>query len=264
MAVQKLPEITPPELDDDSLQFYYDSHPTEEDLMGDSYPQFNLIFYLVSVLRWFYQKQDWLIAANLSIYQTGYYKEPPVEPDVAFFNGVVLTEEETANLKSWKMKLGKSRPAPTVVFEISSDKTWKNDLGHKIIRYQQLGVKEYFAYDPNSPQYWPDKPVRLKGWRYEGEQIIELTADKKGWLWSEELESWLKPDRKFLRLYDQNRQLRLTEGEAGQLQADQEQTKAVQEQRRADQEQAKALEEQSAKMKAWAKLRELGIDPEKL
>jgi Uma2 family endonuclease len=243
MVVQKLPAITPPELSDDTLQFYYDSQPTEEDLIGDSYPQFNLIFYLVSVLRWFYRTEGWLITANLNIYQTGYYKEAPVVPNIAIFKRVVLTEEESARLKSWKMRLGNSRPAPQVVFEISSDKTWKADLNEKVIRYQQLGVKEYFAYDPNVPQYWPDKPLRLKGWRYEGDQIIELVADKQGRLWSEELESWLKADRKLLRLYDQNKQLRPTQEEARLMLAE---------------------VEQPAKEKAWAKLRELGIDPEKL
>ncbi len=52
------------------------------------------------------------------------------------------------------------------------------------------------------------------GWRYEANRIIELEPDERGWLWSEELESWLVADGSFLRLYDRDGQKRLTEGEA--------------------------------------------------
>ena len=66
--------------------------------------------------------------------------------------------------------------------------------------------------------------------------MVEQTTDVRGWLWSAELASWLAQDGALLRLYDRDGQLRLTEGEA----------------------------ERTAKEAAWAKLRELGIDPQQL
>ena len=56
-------------------------------------------------------------------------------------------------------------------------------------------------------------------------------------------ESWLAPDGPLLRLYDRDGRMRLTEGEA---------------------QRAAKEAERAAKEAAWAKLRELGIDPESL
>jgi hypothetical protein len=106
-----------------------------------------------------------------------------------------------------------------------------------------MGVKEYFAYDPNDPQYWRDKSRRLRGWRLSGDQLQELKPDERGWLWSEELDSCLGADGEFLRLYDKPGNMRLTKAET---------------------EQAAKEAERTAKEVAWAKLRELGINPEDL
>jgi hypothetical protein len=80
--------------------------------------------------------------------------------------------------------------------------------------------------------------------------MVEQSADTPGRLWSAELESWLVPDGALLRLHDHNQQLRLTEGEAERAAKEAERT-------------AKEAE-RAAKEAAWAKLRELGIDPEQL
>ena len=44
--------------------------------------------------------------------------------------------------------------------------------------------------------------------------MTPLWPNKDGFLWSEELASYLVPDEQLLRLADLNRQLRLTEAEA--------------------------------------------------
>jgi Uma2 family endonuclease len=233
-SVAVLPETIQPE--NDEPEYYYELYPTREDLMSESVAQSQLIYYLLSVLFWYYQQEGWLIVDDLKIFRASRrYKSYPVAPDIAVFKGVVLTAAQKRRLKSWKMILP-HRPAPNVVFEIASGGTWKEDLEDKPRKYQRLGVKEYFAYDPNDPMLWKGTAYRLRGWRYSGRKMIELEPDERGWLWSEELESWLVPDEAYLRLYDRNGQLRLTEKEA----------------------------EQAAKEKAWAKLRELGINPEDL
>ena len=217
------------------IEYYYDLHSTKEDLMGESVAQSELIDYKVSLLKFLFRRKSCFVASNLNIYQTSDPKEPPLAPDVALFKEVVVSEAEKEQLRSWKMILP-NRPAPSVVFEICSKKTWRDDLEKKPLKYGQMGVKEYFVYDPNQPRLWRNGP-RLQGWRYGADkQPQTIEPDERGWLWSEELASWLVEDGLFLRLYDPQGQIRLTGEET----------------------------ERIAKEKAWARLRELGIDPENL
>lgn len=190
-----------------------------------STPQFDLLHYLVEVLNWFYRKENWFIGGDLGIV---YSQEEYLAIGLGVFKRVVLTPAQRraqhiyrASLPDW--------PPPAVVFEISSENTWTQDLGSNLKRYEALGAKEYFAYDPNTPQVWQDRSRRLRGWSYAAGSAHEMTPDAQGRLWSEELESWLVPDDQYLRLLDRQGLRCLTKDEA-----------------------------------AFAKLRELGFDPEKL
>ncbi len=191
---------------------YYDSHPTNEDLIGPSAAQFQLIFYLLKVLEWLYQAEDCFIVSNLNIYCERRRNEYPLAPDVMMFKGVVPNPADRQP-RSWRL-YEPNRPAPHVVFEISAQETWRNDLEHKPAAYAALGAREYYAYEPNDPPYWPNGGGRLRGWWLERGAMIERRADQRGWIWSAELESWLVPDGALLRLYDRDGLLRMTEGEA--------------------------------------------------
>ncbi len=237
--VRKLNEIiAEPFLDEEAAiaqddYYYYDTHFTRKDLMSEADAHFKLIKYLVTLLEWYYRLENCYIGANINVYQDPGKNQKPISPDVMLVKNLVLAREERRKLKSWKMRL-KNRPAPTVVFEISLGKTWREDLEQKPAQYLKLGVKEYFSYDPNDPTVWRIEPrqraiVRLRGWSYKNGQIEEIQLNERGWLWSEELDSWLVPDEEFLRLYDLAGRRRLTGEETAQ-----------------------------------AKLRELGIDPASL
>jgi Uma2 family endonuclease len=202
--------------------------------MGESVIQFYLIQYLVQVLQWLARDEQWFVASNLNIYRTNQRHEYPMAPDVALFKGVTIRNHASRTLRSWRLSQT-NRPAPRIVFEISSDSTWEDDLLVKPARYALLGVQEYIAYDPNDPPYWRQHG-RLRGWALVEGTMVELEKDAQGRIWSNELGSWLVADNAHLRLHDSNGNLRLTEGEA----------------------------ERQAKERAWAKLRELGIDPEQL
>ena len=251
------------------LEYYYDTHPTQEDLMGDSLPQMNLFIYLLDVLRWLYRKESWLVAGNINIYASPNLLEYPLAPDVAVFK-VRLTEQEQ-QLRSWKM-LEANRPAPSVVFEIGSESTFLDDIRTKPDKYGKLGVREYFAYDPHEPRLWRKYGGRLLGWRYTDEgEAAPIEPDEQGRIWSEELESWLVADGGYLRLYDRAGAMRLTKGEAEEAEKQMERDGRLAEYQRAEREHAekeaeyqRAERERAEKEAAWAKLRELGIDPEKL
>lgn len=239
MAVQDILTL-PPEIYSEEPDYYYDHHLTKEDLMGDSDRQFYMIVYMINLLNYHFQHEDWYIGGNMQIYlPKARYKTVPIEPDVVIFKGVQITEAERDALRSWKMTLP-NRPAPAVVFEIASHGTWQEDLGNKKRKYRNMGVKEYFAYDPNTPLYYPE---RLLGWRYRAGKTYKIKANKRGWLWSEELSCWLGSGKAFLKFYDRDGKPRLTEGEV---------------------ERAAKEQERAAKERAWAKLRELEIDPETL
>lgn len=185
-------------------------HLFEED-MPESQPQINAADYLKDLLKRSLQAKGVFITGNLAVYPPdNTYPFTYITPDIEIFP-VVLTEEEQAHLNSWQMS-EPNRPAPTVVFEISSTGTWQEDVGRKIGEYQILGVREYFAFDPQGN--WRNTTTRLRGWRYTSGLIQEIQPDSRGWLWSAELESWLAADGNYLRLYDPQGNLRLTGEEA--------------------------------------------------
>ena len=105
-----------------------------------------------------------------------------------------------------------NRPAPSVVFEIASDGTWQTDKDYKLGRYAQMGVSEYFVYDPTRKPLWSGG--RLIGWQYDNhQQPHPLKANARGWLWSSELKLWLADNRPGLSLYHSNEQAVLGQAE---------------------------------------------------
>ena len=220
------------------VAYYYDSHPTEEDLMGEAIEHHDLVSYVEQVLKWLFHDQVCGIYANLNFYQTPDYWEYPLAPDIVVIKGVSVRSG-----RSWRV--GKTGPAPQGVLEIASEKTWWKDLQEKPLAYGLMGVKEYFAYDPNEPMLPESGSRRLWGWqRGKGPgPMQEVVLGPGGRLWSQYLESYLVPDGQYLRLYDSQWQRRLTEAEAKDKQA------------REEARRAEILAE---------KLRSLGIDPDQL
>src|SRR5579884_1205449 len=70
------------------VDYYYDSHPTEEDLMGETSWHDSVITYLKLVLSWLFRDQTCAIYSNLNFYQTRKPDEYPVAPDLAVFKGI--------------------------------------------------------------------------------------------------------------------------------------------------------------------------------
>src|SRR5947209_15295392 len=191
------------------VAYYYDFHPTEEDLMGETSVHATLVHYLIEVLTWLLHGQVCAVYENLNFYQTSNPKEYPLAPDIAIIKGI-----DFQHVRSWRV--GKTGPAPHVVFEIASEETWKKDLEEKPTKYARLGVEEYFAYDPNEPPTWRATSRRLFGWQLDKgkREMHEMPVGPDERLWSPHLDSWLVPEREYLRLYERNGHLRLTQAEA--------------------------------------------------
>jgi Uma2 family endonuclease len=194
---------------EDEVRYYYDSHATEKDRMGQPSNHADLVRYLWNVLDWLFQGQTCAIYKNLNFYQTSDPFEYPEEPDLALIKGIAYQKFT----KSYRV--GKSGPAPHVIFEVASDETWKIDLEEKPMRYAHMGVQEYFAYDPYEPPLPESGNRRLFGWQLDQDRRImrEMSVGLDGSLWSPLLESRLMPDGYYLRLYDEHNQMRLTGAE---------------------------------------------------
>ncbi|MCU0493822.1 MAG: Uma2 family endonuclease [Chloroflexaceae bacterium] len=239
---------------------FYDQNPTTEDLMGSSPAQGQLVRYLVSLLEWHYRAEGWFIAADLNIYLHKERYDKPLVPDVALFKGVVVTDASHRTYVSWRT-YEPERPPPRVAFEICSDTTWKKDLEEKPGRYATFGVQEYYAYDPNEPPFISKDGERLRGWHLVDGVMVPQPTNLHGHMWSHELEAWLVPDGAFLRLHDRKGQRWLTEAEAQAQEAQAVAKQARAAARLAKTERTAKEAERAAKEAAWAKLRELGIDP---
>lgn len=237
---------------ENEVKYYYDSHPTEEDLMGETDFHRKLVHYFIEVLTWLFYGRPCSIYGNLNFYQTNNSKEYPIAPDIAIIPGIAHRL-----VRSWRV--GKSGPAPQVVFEVASEETWNKDLEEKPMRYARMGVQEYFAYDPNEPPLPRSANRRLFGWQLDpnGHRMKEMQPRSDGSLWSPSLESWLVPDGIWLRLYDSTGQLRLTSTEFANQRANtaEEQAEIEAQRARAAMQQARALAE---------KLRSLGVDPDQV
>jgi Uma2 family endonuclease len=243
------------------LYYYYDSHPTPEDLMGQTIAHSQLIRYLIAVLEWQFRVERWFIGDNLNLYQTGERNEHPIVPDIALFKGYVLPPPPARLPRSWRIR-PPGNPPPTVVFEIGSEATREIDVRDKPGAYATRGVHEYFYYDPDDERVNPAPP--LKGWRMEKGVAVPMDLTERGWLWSEELESWLVPDGLFLRLYDPIGHQRPTDAEAARAEKEAERAQKEAERAQKEAERSQKEAERAAKERAWTRLRELGIDPESL
>ena len=114
---------------------------------------------------------------------------------------------------------------PDVIFEFLSPSTRQRDLGEKKTLYEQtFHTREYFCYEYMDATAIP----RLYGWRLDAIAIYQpLSANERGWLWSEELQLWVgewygtiaRETTLWLRFYTADGDLVLTKAEIAQRQA---------------------------------------------
>lgn len=106
---------------EEEIKYYYDSHATEKDRMGQPSAHSELLHDLWNVLKWLFHEQTCAIYGNLNFYQTSDPFEYPEEPDLAIIKGIAYQNTTRS------YRVGKSGPAPHVIFEVASDETWKRN-----------------------------------------------------------------------------------------------------------------------------------------
>lgn len=102
-----------------------------------------VMFAIIRILQRFFLQQQVYVSGNLLIYyeQGNPYKS--ISPDCFIVRGIDPHLRDV--YKIWEEGKG-----PEVVFEVSSRTTRRVDFGKKMRLYAELGVQEYFIYDPTA------------------------------------------------------------------------------------------------------------------
>lgn len=192
-----------------------------------------------------------LVIADMFWYWEEGHPESRVAPDVMVVKGVGRAPRRS--FFTWR----EGGAVGSIVFEMASEHTWREDLEEKRRLYERLGVPEYILFDPEGEYLRP----RLRGFRLVEGRYAVIDLDGHDRLRSEELGLWLRAEGPLLRLLDgatgapvPTRQERAEQehqrAEEERLRAEQERQRAEQERLRADDlaaevERMKALLEQA-------------------
>jgi Uma2 family endonuclease len=198
--------------------------------------------------------QQAYIGCNLLVYYT---EGRPIDycvPDVFVALGTAPDFRRT--YKTWV----EGRP-PTVVFEVTSASTRREDEVFKPDIYTRMGVDEYFLYDPTAD--YLDPP--LIGYRLMGKDRGAIVADQHGALVCKKLgfKLWLEGTELILADAATGERL-LTDAEAEEARADAEAARTLAAKAHADAEAARAQAEASRADAAEAEVRRLKAELEKL
>jgi Uma2 family endonuclease len=185
------------------------------------------------------------VSGNIFVYyldENG--KRQSVSPDIFVVFGVAKKDRRT-------YKIDAEGKAPQVVIELTSSSTKAEDIVLKHYIYANLGVQEYFLFDPYSETMRPS----LRGFRLKGGEYTPMAGTR---LRSEVLGLELAVEKGRLRLYDPKIGARLRtpqEAEADRRAAEKNAAKELKARREAEAKAARAEAENVRLRKELAKLR---------
>jgi hypothetical protein len=189
--------------------------------MGDTdFHSFALVW-LRDALQDFFAGLDFYIAMNLLMYYEQGNPKGRRDPDILVAKGVGTHKRRS--FRFWEEK-----KKPCTLFEISSKKTWKEDVGDKRLLYEQLQIPEYFLFDPEGKYLKP----ALQGFRLRKGNYVPLKPAADGSLTSKQLGLRLVPEGEMLRLVDRKTGKPVP---TRQERAEQEKQRALKAKQRADQ-----------------------------
>jgi Uma2 family endonuclease len=204
-------QITPEEIQYPSS----DGEPMAESDKARDY----MIYGVEAVEAYFQNRSDVYVSANSFIYYEEGNKEAVVAPDLYVVFGVRKRKRD--NYQVWK----EGGITPDFVLEITSETTQAKDQITKPKIYKELGVREYFQYDPSGDYLNPIlQGLRLVNGEYQRIPANNISFDTL-WLYSEVLElevhlisgelRFKDPQTgEFLKTYKELEQARLAEQQA--------------------------------------------------
>jgi len=169
---------------------------------------------LTTLAYWWRDRTDFYIGGNMFIYYTLQQAESVVADPVrtTAFKGPDFFYVASVNRfppRPYWAVWEEDGQYPDLIIELLSPTTARSDLTTKKDLYERIfRTHEYYCFDFDANE--------LIGWRLGGQlRYEEIAADKRHWMWSEELGLWLGTwkgvyqgiDRTWLRFYDANGQL---------------------------------------------------------
>ena len=193
--------------------------------LAETYVHLYAILVTLEILKQYLQGQQATVLADQFLYYAQGFPKLRVAPDVMVIFNVAPGGRD--NYKIWEEK-----QVPSVIFEITSEGTREKDTGYKKTLYEQLGVQEYWLFDPKGE--WIEQ--KLKGYCLEKDVYEEITDNR-----SEPLQLRLEIESELIAFYREDTGEKLLA--PGEL--------------------AKALKESEEKAERLKKkLEELGVDPD--
>jgi Uma2 family endonuclease len=147
--------------------------------------------YAIERLEWRYAKvPDVWVGGNLLLYYQKGNPKKSVAPDVLLTRGIAKWDRPHYLL--WEEK------PPTLIFEITSHSTRREDTGTKKGLYERLGVAELVLFDPYGDYLKP----RLQGYRLERGHYQPISLHRDGSLDLRTTGLTVRPEGEHLRLID--------------------------------------------------------------
>ncbi len=165
---------------------------TDGEPMGETGIHALCLLTSMSILRTYFRHHpNVYVGANMYMY---YVQDNPTEvvaPDL-----FVVFESHKEERRTWK--IWEEGKAPDFILEVTSESTKGKDRWFKRGLYEELGVTEYFQFDPLNEYLEPP----LQGFRLEGNLYQPIEAEVGHKLSSKVLNLRLKGENNSLRFYE--------------------------------------------------------------
>lgn len=142
-------------------QIHYPSSDGEP--LAETYDHLYAILSTLEVLKQYLKGQQATVLADQYLYYAQGLPRLRIAPDVMVIFGVEPGGRD--NYKIWE-----EGQIPRVIFEITSESTRNKDTGFKYSLYEQLGVEEYWLFDPRGE--WI--PEQLRGYRLQNDTYTPI------------------------------------------------------------------------------------------
>lgn len=209
--------------------------------VAETYLHLYALLVTLEVLTQYLQGRRATVLANQFLYYAEGFPKLRVAPDV-----MVIFEVEPGGRDNYK--IWEEKQVPAVIFEMTSKSTKNEDLTEKKTLYERLGVQEYWLFDPKGE--WIKS--KLRGYRLQQERYQQITDGR-----SIPLQLRLQVEGDLIGFYreDTGEKLLMPRELAAALKQEQ----IAKEQERLARQEAEAEVE-----RLKARLRSLGIDPDRL
>jgi Uma2 family endonuclease len=228
--------------------------------VAETYDHLYALLTVLEVLRQYLTGRQATVLGNQFLYYAQGFPRLRVAPDVMVIFDVVPGGRD--NYKIWE-----EGQVPSVIFEMTSASTREQDQVFKKTLYAQLGVQEYWLFDPKGE--WI--PEQLQGYRLHGEQYEPIQDSC-----SQPLQLRLQIEGKLIGFYRQDTGEKLlvpdelaqalrqevVARQQAESEAEQERQRAESERQRAESERQRAEAAEAEIEQLRAKLREIGVEPE--